>query len=113
MGPAVSPQRPPEVRLGTSSPQGNGAVLTLPQAAERYAGMGLRVFPLHGVRGGQCSCSDGKGCPPVRRGKHPRIADFRTRATSDAATVRGWWTKYPDANIDTASRKVIHRPREK
>jgi len=38
-------------------------------------------------------------------GKHPRIANWKTEASSDVAKVRSWWKSYPEANIGLATGK--------
>jgi hypothetical protein len=70
-------------------------------AALVAARAGLRVLPLHGVADGVCTCSDGATC--ARAGKHPRIRDWSTRASSDEGTIRGWWATWPDANAGIAT----------
>jgi len=37
-----------------------------------------------------------KGC---KAGKHPRLAKWQDRATTDPATLKAWWTKWPMANV--------------
>lgn len=100
----------------------------LPLALD-YARRGLTVFPLHTPlhdhpHGYRCTCeayrhSDlcrerdaerkRQGRPPLylaegehchQPGKHPRgMRNWREESTTDAATIRGWWGKWPDANI--------------
>ena len=54
-------------------------------AAVGYAGRGLRVHPL---RPGS---------------KLPLLESWQTRATTDAATVAAWWTRWPAAGIGIAT----------
>jgi AAA domain/Bifunctional DNA primase/polymerase, N-terminal len=66
-------------------------------AAVAYARMGLHVYPLYGIRGdGHCSCGNPK-C--LQRGNHPRITDWRNKASYDEATIRLLWGKWPDSDI--------------
>jgi Bifunctional DNA primase/polymerase, N-terminal/Primase C terminal 2 (PriCT-2) len=63
------------------------------------------VFPLHWVRkDGTCSCGN-LDCGP-NAGKHPlpKLAPqgFKN-ATTDAAQIRKWWTRFPRANIGIAT----------
>jgi hypothetical protein len=58
------------------------------------------VFPCHSVVSGVCSCGR-SDCS--RRGKHPRIREWPTKATRDETTIRHWWTQWPDANIAIAT----------
>ncbi len=46
-----------------------------------YAQMGFRVIPLK------------------PGSKEPQIADWPNKATTDEATIRGWWRQWPNANI--------------
>lgn len=57
------------------------ALSKLGRAAMRYADQGWRVFPLK------------------PRDKRPLEAGGFHHATDDAAQVRAWWTRWPDANI--------------
>ena len=71
--------------------------MTLLEQALEYAAKGWRVHPLHDVYQGRCSCMGRtKGCKP---GKHPRLKSWQNRATTDPATIKAWWTKWPHANI--------------
>jgi hypothetical protein len=53
--------------------------------ALRYAQLGFRVIPLK------------------ERDKRPLIEDWPNKATTDEATIRGWWRKWPKANIGIAT----------
>lgn len=66
-------------------------------AALAYAKLGWRVLPVHSVRNGQCSC----GQSPCHdgAGKHPHMKAWQENATADEATIRQWWSTWPDANI--------------
>lgn len=62
--------------------------------AIQYAQNGWNVIPLHSPQGSGCTC--GKECG--KPGKHPLIPKWQ-EASCDLATVEGWWTQWPDANI--------------
>lgn len=64
--------------------------------ALRYAELGWPVFPLHSVQEGQCTCPAANCSSP---GKHPRTEHGFKDATTDPDTIKGWWTKWPGANI--------------
>jgi hypothetical protein len=74
-------------------------------AALSYAARGWKVFPLHSVQAGRCSCSRGD-CSNA--GKHPR---FRTEdlenglldATTDEGLITSWWREWPEANVGVAT----------
>ena len=84
-------------------------------AALGYAGMGWRVFPCYAplpkprrVGFGSkaviiCSCGKSNCKFPGNCGKHPRTKHGHKDATCDAAVVRDWWARWPDANIGLAT----------
>ena len=53
--------------------------------ALKLARLGFRVIPLK------------------ERSKEPLIKDWPNKATTDEATIRGWWAKWPNANIGIAT----------
>jgi Bifunctional DNA primase/polymerase, N-terminal len=56
------------------------------------------IFPLAGIsQPGICRCRLGAVCG--RPGKHPLIESGFYGATRDEAIIRGWWSKWPEANI--------------
>jgi len=69
-------------------------------AALLYAGLGWRVFPLHSLRDGVCSCGDAGCTSPA---KHPRTRSGCKDATTDTKRIRVWWRKWPDANVAVAT----------
>lgn len=60
------------------------------------------VFPLHSIVNGQCTC--GKKCSSP--GKHPRTANGLKAATTDAAIIEEWFSKWPDSNIGIATGEI-------
>lgn len=75
---------------------------TMMDFALYYAKLGMPVFPVHTNRNGTCSCGNPK-CRNVA--KHPiseLVPNGFKNATTDEATIRAQWTKYPDANIGYA-----------
>jgi len=72
--------------------------LTVGQAAEVYAACGFPVVAMHASRpDGGCTCPRGARCPDP--GKHPRLADWPHTASTSPAVVRGWWRRWPAANV--------------
>jgi len=69
-------------------------------AALQCAAKGWRVFPLHNPTADGCSCGK-RDCKSI--GKHPRTATGSHSATADARIIRGWWERWPDANIAIAT----------
>lgn len=72
----------------------------LPSALS-YAARGWRVIPLHSMRGGDCSCGDAQ-CGTASA-KHPRTKHGVSDASSDPETIKGWWARWPDANVGIAT----------
>jgi predicted P-loop ATPase len=70
-------------------------------AALAYARKGWRVFPIHSIREGRCSC--GKPHDASQNGKHPRTRQGFKDATADPAQIARWWSRWPDANIGIAT----------
>jgi bifunctional DNA primase/polymerase-like protein len=71
-------------------------------AAPVYAACGYPVVPMHAAHpGGGCSCPAGSGCSEA--GKHPRLAAWPRLAATDPDRVRGWWRRWPDANLALAT----------
>lgn len=68
-------------------------------AALSLAESGLFVFPVWEVTDGRCACGGQKTC---NEAKHPRLP-WKKNATSDPATVKYWWKKWPNANIGIAT----------
>jgi hypothetical protein len=72
------------------------------RAAQVYAALGYPVVAMHAARpGGGCTCPAGPDCSDP--GKHPRLAGWPRLAATDLATVRGWWRRWPDANLGLAT----------
>lgn len=65
-------------------------------AAIEYANLGWPVVPLHHWTGTACSCGN-TDCPSPA--KHPRTRHGLKDATTDPATIRTWWDRWPDANV--------------
>ena len=77
----------------------NRAASTRPVAAAlAYARRGWAVFPCHSpvATPGGCSCRRGDCASPA---KHPRVAGGLTVATADPASIRRWWSRWPEANV--------------
>ncbi len=66
----------------------------------QLAADGLRLFPVHSVRDGLCSCGNAECDSP---GKHPRTSNGFKAATNDEVMLRGWLAKWPDANWGLAT----------
>lgn len=64
--------------------------------ALRYAAQGWHVLPLHNPEDAGCSCGK-PDCSSV--GKHPRTKKGLADASTDAALIREWWKRWPDANV--------------
>jgi hypothetical protein len=77
-------------------------------AALGYAARGWHVLPIWWVQAGRCACraSELGGC--TSPGKHPLVVkDWGGLAASaDAAQIRGWWSRWPRANVAIATGRV-------
>ncbi len=75
------------------------------QYALAYARKGWPVLPLHSVSAhGDCTC--GKSKCGKHAGKHPRIKDWLTQATTEEKQIKKWWRKWSDANIGILTGKA-------
>lgn len=68
----------------------------LAEAALDYARRGWKVFPLHGIADGCCSCKASDCSSPA---KHPLVRHGLREASADRAQVEAWWAQWPFANI--------------
>lgn len=68
-----------------------------------YAKMGFAVLPVHSIRKGKCTCGNSTCRRP---GKHPHTKHGVKDATKNLDTIRGWWKKYPRANIAIATGEI-------
>ena len=69
---------------------------SLADAALQYGLLGWPVVPLHEPAGDRCSCG-GSSCRAP--GKHPRTRHGLKDASTDPATIGGWWAEFPTANV--------------
>lgn len=66
-------------------------------AAKMYVSdIRLAIVPLHSIRAGRCTCGRPDCGSP---GKHPRTPNGLHDASRDLDIIRGWWDRWPDANI--------------
>lgn len=66
------------------------------EAALWYVERGIKVFPVHTVKDGNCTCGNAD-CDS--KGKHPRIEGWRGKASTNPYLLQYWWGVWPDANI--------------
>ena len=64
--------------------------------ALEYCELGIRIFPVHGIVDGKCTCGGRADCKP---GKHPAVKRPYDIASTDPSRIRRWWKQFPDANI--------------
>jgi len=69
-------------------------------AALGYAHRGWRVFPLHGIVNGACTCGRGE-CGSA--GKHPLVRRGLYEATTDTRVIKEWWRRWRSANVGVAT----------
>jgi hypothetical protein len=88
--------------------------MTCLDAALEYIKRGFRVFPVHGILSGKCTCQTWRDqqarekneptspCPTP--GKHPRFANWQGEATIDPEKIRKWFTgKLRGSNVGIAT----------
>lgn len=63
---------------------------------------GWKVFPVHAVIDGECTCGESCGRDA---GKHPMTSHGFKDATSDVETIEAWGSNFPYANIGVACAK--------
>ena len=63
-----------------------------------------RVFPLHHIENGVCTCYERERCNSP--GKHPRVSNGLHAATKDERIINQWWTQWPNANIASPTGAV-------
>lgn len=66
------------------------------EAALGYAQRGWRVFPLHGIVNGTCTCGRAE-CSSA--GKHPLVRRGLYEATTDVKQIQSWWRRWRSANV--------------
>ncbi len=65
-------------------------------AALSYAAHGWRVVPVYEPRDGRCACKKGVACNAP--GKHPWLREWPTKATTEVATIWGWFRERRTTN---------------
>jgi hypothetical protein len=73
------------------------------EAALGYAHRGWRVFPLHGIVNGACTCGRAD-CTSA--GKHPLVRRGLYEATTDPSQIQSWWRRWRSANVGIATGAV-------
>lgn len=73
------------------------------EAALGYAHRGWRVFPLHGIVNGVCTCGR-SDCSSA--GKHPLVRRGLYEATTDPKQIQDWWRRWRSANVGIATGAV-------
>ena len=83
-----------------ANPARRNAQPNLAAAAEFYAHrLEWRVFPVHGIVNGRCTCGNPNCQSP---GKHPIESNWRQRAITSPSQIATWWRQHPYANIALA-----------
>ena len=68
-------------------------------AALKYTRRGWPVLPLHFVVEGACSCGDPACGSPCKHPLSQLVPHGFKDATTDEATIRRWWARFPQANV--------------
>lgn len=95
---SAAAQSPPE-----HSEDGSATNEVLDAARLYSCQLGWPVFPVHSARDGVCSCGDAECRSPA---KHPLTEHGLNDASTDAATVQSWWSRFPDANVGVRTGSV-------
>lgn len=75
---------------------------TVLESALELASMGFKIFPVHGIVNGKCTCL--KACK--HPGKHPRIKKNLDLATTNPEQIKEWFLKrFTHSNIGIATGK--------
>jgi hypothetical protein len=82
----------PRRREFRPSQKGSGDATDRMDFALLCARAGLPIVPLHGVKGGLCTCPNEHCEQP---GRHPRVK----HPTANRALIKKYWTKWPKAKI--------------
>lgn len=82
--------------ISAPAPGSESATAGLMDCALRYTTRGWLVIPLHSPSGKGCSCGRSECESPA---KHPRTFHGLKDASREPATIREWWSRWPDANI--------------
>lgn len=72
-------------------------------AALSYASRGWRVLPVWPLRSGRCACGNDDCATAGKHPLSPLAPNGCHSASTDAAVITDWWTRYPDANIGIAT----------
>jgi hypothetical protein len=79
----------------------SGGIPTTKAAALLYVSKGFPVLPCHAAINGFCTCGGrNANCKP---GKHPLTPHGLKDATTDPATITGWWEQWTFANVALAT----------
>lgn len=70
------------------------------EATLAYAQRGWRVFPLHGIVNGACTCGR-SDCSSA--GKHPLVRRGLYEATTESDQIVSWWRRWRSANVGIAT----------
>ena len=87
----------------TGKPHVSMNIPPLKSAALQYARIRWRVFPVHAVCDGICTCGKSDCSKP---GKHPRTEHGFKDASVEEAKIRAWWTRWPDANVGIVTGEI-------
>jgi Bifunctional DNA primase/polymerase, N-terminal/Family of unknown function (DUF5906) len=74
-------------------------MVTVLDWALAYSKKGFKVFPVHSIKDGECTCGK-PSCGDA--GKHPKITRWQHDATDDEAKIREWFKEEP-TNIGIAT----------
>ncbi|QQX82708.1 bifunctional DNA primase/polymerase (plasmid) [Shewanella sp. KX20019] len=83
--------------------QGGADIMNFLGVSKKYAELGWRVFPIHGIKDGACTCGKSDCNSP---GKHPALVkSWKAEATTDTATIEVWFDGRDWLNVGIATGK--------
>lgn len=71
--------------------------------ALKLAKRGLRIFPVHSIQDGRCTCGNLQCTAP---GKHPRTSHGHKDGTTNTEQISKWWAAKPFSNIGLVTGKI-------
>ena len=82
----------------TQPPATDWLSLTRLEQVLYLANLGYKILPVYGIVGGRCTCGSLHEGKKNSAGKHPSIAEWQDKATTDATQLAEWFTGHDELN---------------